>query len=97
MYVFASIFLIRVCNGPRFVLQQVMLVLLVNLANIGRIIAVRRYFGMSDFMGDVLAAIFGLLYYTIEVVVYWAFVFKYYTTSTKVNQIIAKHAENIRN
>ena len=52
---------------------------------------------MSDFLGDILSSTFGLIYYTTEVVVYWSFVFKYYTTSTKVNQIIAKHAENIRN
>ena len=52
---------------------------------------------MSDNLGDILASVFGLIYYTTEVVVYWAFVFKYYTTSTKVNQIIAKHAEQIRN
>lgn len=94
---FASVILVRVCSGPRFVLQQVLLILLVNLSNIGRIISIRRYFGISDTVGDIMASVFGLVYYTTEVAVYWSFVFKYYNTSTKVNQIIAKHAENIRN
>lgn len=82
---FTSIFLIRVCNGPRFVISQVILIAVCNLANLGRILAIRRYFGMSNSVGDILAGVFGLVYYTTEVVVYWAFAFKYYTTSTKVN------------
>ena len=94
---FASIFLIRVCNGPRFVVTQVLLIMFVNLSNIGRIIAIRRYFGMNNTLGDILAGIFGLIYYSSEVIVYWGFVFKYYMTSTKVNQIVAKYAESIRN
>ena len=94
---FAFVFLLRVCGGPRWVVLQVSLILVCNLANIGRVVSIRRYLHIDNDVGDILAAVFGLVYYTTEVVVYWVFVFKYYTTSTKVNQIVAKHAEAIRN
>ena len=44
VYVLAVIFLIRVCDGPRFVVSQVMLILFLSLANLGRIISIRRIF-----------------------------------------------------
>ena len=97
VYILAVIFLIRVCDGPRFVISQVVLILFLSLANMGRIVFIRRFFKIDETMQDVLSATFGLIYYSADVIVYWNFVFKYYTTSTKVNQIIAKHAEAMRN
>ena len=98
VYVLAVIFLIRVCDGPRFVVSQVMLILFLSLANLGRIISIRRIFPtIDDRIEDYLAGFFGWIYYSSDVIVYWNFVFKYYMTSTKVNQIIARHAEALRN
>ena len=85
------------CDGPRFVIGQVTIIIFLSLANIGKIIAIRRFFDITETANDILAAAFGLIYYSADVIVYWNFVFKYYMTSTKVNQIIAKHAEAIRN
>ena len=56
-----------------------------HIANIGKIIAIRRLINLTETANDILAAAFGLIYYSADVIVYWNFVFKYYMTSTKVN------------
>ena len=85
VYVLAVIFLVRMCDGPRFVIGQVTIIIFLSLANIGKIIAIRRLINLTETANDILAAAFGLIYYTADVIVYWNFVFKYYMTSTKVN------------
>ena len=85
VYVLAVIFLVRMCDGPRFVIGQVTIIIFLSLANIGKIIAIRRFFDITETANDILAAAFGLIYYSADVIVYWNFVFKYYMTSTKVN------------